>query len=424
MTYSQNQKIRNPKLFEYLKKLNNAFISVLDKSFFPEYGSRFDRIKTLIKGDLELVTNILELRPDLEERNLSLCLVSVEKCLKTLLQENICRNPPHASTVEEYQDELAFFLERLFKERERSRIRSLFANPEAFARHFDDVFLMEYLRYEKYLYDGSVSNFFICPLQNFICSRNIELEDRLAIKKITQEEFHRLVEAEESHGYELESYPEFILYMPVDGNDWREHIEGVITSLRLLKKEKIGFSRIYYAYALPSRPWKVIEPPAGVKFVEKQVEAFFNLTDSEEVQLKNLLILLNRIKEIGYLTASIRRFNFAYERERLEDSWIDYFISLESLYSKASELTEVTHRLATRISRVLGGNLLNDREELRNRIKEWYAIRSKIVHGVETKLSQEQLGSLEEILRKSIKWFINHEEYSNHDKIIDLIDLN
>jgi hypothetical protein len=422
MVNDQKQQIRNPKLFELLKALTKAFVDALDKPFFSGYGSRYDRIKALIAGNPELVAKILEKRPDLEEKKLSLCLVSAEKALRALLQEDICRNAPHASTLEEYQDELASFLEKLFKERERSRDRALFANPEAFERHFGDVFLRGYLRYEKYLYDSSISNFLICPLQNFICSKDIELEGRLVIRKIRQEEFHSLVEAEESHGYELQNYPEFILYVPIDDSDWRELIKMVITSLRLLKNERIGLSRIYYGYALPSRPWKIVGSPEGTKFVEKWAENFFNLSDSEDVELKKLFSLLNRVKEVGYLSVSIRRFNFAYERERLEDRWIDYFVSLESLYSKTSELTEVTHRLATRVSRALGG-AQDDRKEIRDKIKEWYGIRSKIVHGIQVNLGQKQLEDLEEILRKSLKWFMNQREYFNHDKLIDLLDL-
>jgi hypothetical protein len=424
MIDERKQKIRNPKLHEPLKTLVNAFFDALDKPFFTDYGSWHDRIRALIEGDTEFVAKVLEKRPDLEERKLSLCLVSAEKCLEALLKEDICRNPLHASTTQEYQDELALFLEKLLKERARSRVRALFANPQAFARHFDDVFLREYLRYEKYLYDSSASDVLICPLQNFLCSKNIELENQVAIRKITQEEFRGLVEAEERHGYELESYPECILCVLMNDKNWRESIGSVITSLRLLKKERIGLSRIYYAFALPSRPWKIIEAPTGTRFVEKRVNAIFNLVDPEDVELKNLFTLLDRVKEAGYLTVSIRRFNFAYERERLEDSWIDYFVSLESLYSKASELTEVTYRLATRVSRALGISPLDDRKETRDKIKEWYGTRSKIVHGIQVNLSQEQLEDLEEIQRKSLKWFMNHREFANHDKIIDLLDLS
>lgn len=420
----QKQKIRNRKLFKLLKDLTESFMNALDKPFFSAYGSWYDRIKTLLQGNSELIAKILEKRHDLKEKELSRCLLSAQRCLKTLLGEDLCRNPPHASIAEGYQDELTWLLERLFKERERIRIRALFAKPQALARHFDDVFLREYLRYENYLYDDSVSDFLICPLQNFISSKTIELKNQLAIRRITQEEFHGLVEAEERHRYELESYPEYVLYVPIDDENWREQIEGVITSLRLLKKERVGLTRIYYGYALPCRPWKIIEAPAGTKFIEKLAGAFFTLISSEEEELKKLFTLLDRTKEAGYLAMSMRRFNFAFERERLEDSWIDLFVSLESLYSKASEMTEVMHRLATRLSRALVGDSLDDRKRIRNKIKKWYGIRSKIVHGQKVNLTQKQLQDLEEILRKSLKWFMTHQEYADHDKVIDLLDLS
>jgi len=420
----QKQKIRNAKLFELLKDLTESFMDALDKQFFPGYGSWYNRIKVLIQGNPELIAKILEKRHDLEEKKLSRCLVSTQKCLKALLCEDICRKPPHASTREGYQDESALFLEKLFTERERIRTRALFANPQAFVRHFNDIFLREYLRYENYLYNDSVSDFLICPLQNFISSQNIELESQLAIRKITQEEFHSLVEVEERHGYEIESYPEFVLYLPVDDKNWRENIERAITSLRLLKKERVGLTRIYYAYALPCRPWKIIEALAGTKFIEKLAGAFFTLASSEEEKLKKLFTLLDRTKGVGYLAMSMRRFNFAFERERLEDSWIDLFVSLESLYSKASEITEVTHRLATRVSRALVDDSLDGKKQVRNKIKKWYGIRSKIVHGGKVNLSQTQLQDLEETLRKSLKWFMTHKEYADHDKIIDLLDLS
>lgn len=419
----RRQEIRNPTLFKLLKALTTAFMEALNRPFFSSYGSWYDRIKTLIQGDAELVARILEKRPDLEEKKLSNCLLSAKICLKALLDEDICRNPPHASTEEGYQEELTLFLEKLFKERERIRARALFATRQAFARHFERIFLEEYQRYEKYLYDASVSDFLICQLQNFIGSRTFELESRLSIRKIEQEEFHSMVEADERYGYELESYPEFIVHMPIENKNWRKHLIRLVTALRLLKKERIGLMRIYYASALPCRPWKIVEALAGTKFVEEPTPSVFNLSASDEKELKHLWFLLDRVREVGYLNVSMRRFNFAYERERLEDRWIDYFISLESLYSKTDELTEVTHRLATRISRALANGSLMEKKRFRQKIKKWYTIRSKIVHGMQVNLSPEQLQDLEEVLRKSLKWFMNHKDYNNHDKIIDLLDL-
>lgn len=419
----QEKKIKNPTLFKLFKELSMAFIVALDKPFFSSYGSGYDRVKALIQGDTELVAKILEKRPDLEEGKLSRCLVSAKKCLKALLEEDICREPPHASTDEGYLEELTLFLEELFKEIDHLRTRALFATPEAFDRHLIRILTERYLRYENYLYDVSVSGLLICEFQNFRCSKNLEVGNRMSIRGIEQEEFHRLVEAGEKYGFGLESYPEFVLRMPVNNENWQKNLMRLITALRLLKKERIGLLRVYYASALPCRSWIIVEAPAGTKIVEKPTESLFNLSVSDEDELKRLWILLDRVKEVGYLTASMQRFNFAYERERLQDRWIDYFISLESLYSKADEATEVRHRLATRTSLALVHGSLEDRKAFRAKIKDWYTIRSKIVHGMQANLSPEQLQDLEEVLRKSLNWFMSHKDYSDHDKIIDLLDL-
>jgi len=53
------------------------------------------------------------------------------------------------------------------------------------------------------------------------------------------------------------------------------------------------------------------------------------------------------MRNIGYLSTAIRRFNFAYKRDRLEDKWIDHLVSSESLYSKTNESVEVTHKISS-----------------------------------------------------------------------------
>lgn len=419
----QEKKIRNPELSRLLQDLTESFLDALDKPFFPDYGSGYERIKALLRDDGTLIARILEKRSDLEEEKLSRSLLSSQKCLKALLSEDLCRKPPHASTTEGYHDELALFLENLLLERERLRSRASTVEHEALTRHLDDVFHSVYQIYENYLYDDSVCDFLICPIQNFVSSKSIDFGSGLEIRTIKQREFHSLVEVEKRHGYRLESYPEFVLYVAVNDGNWREHIERVVTTLRLLKKERVGLTRIYQAYALPFRSWEIIEPFAGTKIAGKLAGGFFNLTSGEEDRLAEIFKLVERAKKAGYLAVSMRRFNLCFERKMLEDSWIDLFVSLESLYSKASEMTEVTHRLATRVSRALAGSL-EERKQLRGKIKDWYAVRSKIVHGSEVRLNEALLQDLEETVRKSLKWFMAHVDYADHDKIIDLLDLS
>jgi hypothetical protein len=399
-------------------------VDALDAApFLSDYGSWYDRAKVLVEGDSDTVAKVLEIRRDLSEENLGRCLLSARKCLETLLEEKICRNPPHASTRAEYVQEVSMFLEKLFDEREKLRTRALFANRQAYEMHFHDIFLREYARYEKYLYDDAVFDSLICPLQNLTVSKDIELQKRLLIRRITQEEFQSLVEAERRGGYELVSYPEFLLCLPVDENDWRECIENAITSLRLLRKERVGLVRIYYAYGLPFRPWKILDAPAGTKFVQTRTGGLFNIDYSREEVLRSGYLHLDRVKEAGYLAVAIRRFNFAQDRERIEDSWIDYFVSLESLYSKSSESTEVTHRLATRVSKALVSNSMEDRKKKRETTKRWYRLRSEIIHGNKVDLNEDLLQDLEELVRESLNWFLNHTKYANHDEIIDMLDL-
>jgi len=417
------KKVRNSTLLSFLKDMTDAFVEALDKPFSADYGSWYDRVKALVEADSDFVARLLEIRPDLEEIKLGRCLLSKQKCLEAFQNADISRKPPHASTVDGYQDEFAHFLGKLLNERERMRIRGLLSEPKGLQRHFDRIFLESYLRYEDYLYSDSISDFLVCPLQNFISLKEIELENQLVIRKIKQEEFHRLVDATEQYGYELQSYPEFVLYVALKDRNSEESIQRTVTSLRLLKKERIGLRRIFHGYAFPYRPWEIADAPEGTGFAESSPRVLFILEDSEEHELTQLLALLNRSKETGYLAMSVRRFNVAYERGRPEDRWVDLFISLESLYSKASETTEVTHRLATRVSRVLGGGTLEGRKNLRDKAKEWYIIRSKIVHGAKVSVSQTQLEELEQILRDSLKWFAANADYANHDKLIDLLDL-
>lgn len=419
---NSSRQIRNPRLCELFERLTRCFLDALDTaSFIPEYGTSYDRVRAIIGGNPDLIARILEIRPDLSEKGLSSCLLSTRDCLEALLKERVSHTPPHASTTADYEEELAMFLDNLFKIRKRMRLRALFANRQAFEKHFRDIFLREYARHENYLYDDAVCDFFLCPLENFIGSKSIDLESGILIRSINQEEFHSLVEADEAHGYELTSYPEFVLYVPADEGNWRESVERAVTSLRLLSKERVGLSRIYHGYALPSRPWNILESPPGTNFARRADGALFNLVDSQEEELRRLFSLLGRAKEAGYLIVSMHRFNLAYERETLEDSWIDYFVSLESLFSKGDELTEVTHRLATRVSRALA-DLFDSKKKMAATIKQWYKIRSRIIHGMQVDMDEGRLEDLKEIVRRSIVWFLNQKEYTNHDKLIDMLD--
>jgi hypothetical protein len=421
-TAGLKKKIRNKELFDLLKNLANLFMDTLDKPFVPEYGSWYDRVNTLVKGNTDLLAEILLKRPDLKNEKISKCLVNFDKCLKFIVRnESFSRKPPHASTKEKYEEEISFFLAKLFEEKDRLQ-REGFSTSEGIKRHLDRILDNEYLKYEAYLYDDSASDFLICPIENFVSPTKLDLGRQLSIREITQDEFHNLVSAEEKYvGRFPEYYSEIVIYVPIEGNP-SERAELVVTSLRLLKKGEAGLTKVYRGYALPCRPWKVFNGPEESKFLRKPDDRLYVLSESESEKLVGLFSLLERTRGVGYLTVAIRRFNFAYNRDRFEDKWIDYFISLESLFSKSSEQTEVTHRISTRVSKALAITL-EDKKEMRKKMKDWYGIRSKIVHGTKVALKPKEVREVEDVVRKSLKWFIKNKDYANPTKIIDDLDL-
>lgn len=425
---NEERKFRNVVLFQHLKRLSDSLVMALEKPFSPDYGSWYDRVELLVKGGPQFVARVLETRPDLEEEKLSQCITYAEKCARFLLEEEgISKQPPHASTSDQYLTELALILARVLEEKERFVRRNVFGTPVALNSHLNYILRREYSKYESYLYDSSVSDFIVAPLYGVTCSRRVQLSDGVTIETIhekgMQQTFHSLVQAEESHGYELRFYPDTLIRITPANANWENALTSLVSTLRLVRRENIGVTRVYRGHANPCRPWDILGSPYGTRVVGASQGSIPAVSDGDDKELSGLWSVRCRLSENGYLNLATRRFNLGYERESMEDRWVDYFISLESLFSKESELTEVTHRLSTRAARALESGSLEDRRHFREKMKDWYVVRSKIVHGTNARLTLEQLKELEDVLRRSLKWFIYHKDHVNHDKILDALDM-
>ena len=108
--------------------------------------------------------------------------------------------------------------------------------------------------------------------------------------------------------------------------------------------------------------------------------------------------------------------------ESAEISIIDCFISLEALCMRTNDNTELSYRISNRLAVLLGEDD-KSRLNLRKAIRDFYNIRSRIVHGEYINLPREGHNSLFVWTRKAIlRFFVLAEKYQNHDEIIDLID--
>jgi len=103
----------------------------------------------------------------------------------------------------------------------------------------------------------------------------------------------------------------------------------------------------------------------------------------------------------------LRRFNDSYSRNRQEDKIVDYWIALENLFTNRDERAEITFRVCLRGARFIGSDQ-NERSRVRNRLRESYKVRSKIVHG--DSVASERLEVIEvstsELLRGALRSWI------------------
>lgn len=80
-------------------------------------------------------------------------------------------------------------------------------------------------------------------------------------------------------------------------------------------------------------------------------------------------------------------------------------IGLEALYLQEESSSEISYKLAHRMSVLLSDNK-EQRQELFSKIKYSYKLRSHIVHGAKYELKQEDTWFIEDQLRVSIKKFL------------------
>lgn len=412
---------RNKEIFSQVQSLADVFVRFLDKhNFIESYGTLFNRVEALVHIDPDLIVKILELRQDMKEEELSNILMQTLRFLKTLMKSDICQTAPHPSTEEGYRDEIAWFLTRVLEV--RANQSNFFSNVGLEKTYHETLFPNLYKLYEDYLYNPAPKEYLVFPVSNLTSSKSIDFE-AWQIRQMSENEVSSLVEAHHKQGIPLETYPEFIVCLNYN-DEWHDKIRKIVAILRLVKREKIFLKHAYRTFYFPFCTWRIFTAPEGTRIAGEVPSEASDIAQEEE-EVKSFWTVLRNVSETNYIATALRRFNFAYEREKTEDAWVDYFISLESLFLKESgENFELIHRLSNRISKVLGGDTFPQRKEMKKKIRDWYGIRSKIVHGAT--LESTELAQIDELNQKvsaSIAWFIDRVDREDHDTILDMLDL-
>ena len=312
------------------------------------------------------------------------------------------------------------------------------------------VFKSIYSLFEDYLFSSEFIFRITAPLSLDCDVKDIDLEDGLKIRSITDKELQKIWRNSRfgivprsdipffSHTLELKyKIPKISSSINTHQKKAEEILNDLTYALRLFKRGGVNFN----IYQLSPIGWisrsnfKFIEYSKGLSR-RSYGGGHYILEETEIEPFQKFWRIFKKIdlQTVSFLKMAIERFNFAYEKRSQEDKLIDYMISFESLFMK--ENLELRHRLSVRVSRFIKGEY-NERKELFSDFKKIYDIRSKIVHGESinhknlTKLKVESLSELvskvEEQLRVSIKkiiCLIDQDVNYNHEEFLDKLDLN
>lgn len=135
----------------------------------------------------------------------------------------------------------------------------------------------------------------------------------------------------------------------------------------------------------------------------------------KELSLIYSNVIQFRKKHFKFLRLALKYYRKARLMKELEDRLINYFIALESLYSKDN--TEITFKFSRRMALLLGKNSLA-RKKLVEKGNSMYRLRSKIVHGNESSMDLKQILEIDEWVKNSILAFVSLMSYYTSKKTI------
>jgi len=337
-------------------------------------------------------------------------------------------NSQYRRTAEEY-------LEYLVSKQFPMNTETIEFNPTLFDSAYEIL--------ERFFYNNNFIFRAMSPLHNFTAEdERIDLDNNLCIRKIAIDEQEQLLNEFEwssiiphfealdlKHAIELEYQTKKIV-----GDAPRETLQAIdqiaketigklTTALRLFKAGLVGYNIVRTAST------SELPVPAGMTRFSSPYKQFlgekYTLTKLEANEFKRFWERMSRIDVSAFpqLYIALSRFNYAYERDKLEDKLIDYMVAFEALFFKEGESGEFRHKLSVRVSRFLEQEY-KQRKLTAERMNDFYDKRSKVVHGEKVELKDDFVKTVEDHLRKSIKLFLERLQTSSHDEIIAHLDLD
>jgi hypothetical protein len=250
--------------------------------------------------------------------------------------------------------------------------------------------------------------------QSHIIKRGTKKELQVTSQRIETSN-HKLFDYFLNYSFDSErddNYPEEII----------DHLMLLNIFFKIFKKDSIGIPYCHRFYKHEENEFISIGFITDPRVNYSEGEYF--ISRKEVIQLKNLWSKFLISIQNGFFLTAVRRYYYSSQRFDNEDKIIDLMISFEALLLK--ENSGLSYLLSSRVSRLL------DDCELVDFMKSCYKIRSKIVHGdlkpirdiermndIETK---RKIMSLDEILRLSMRKYVENFSYASKSEFIGIID--
>jgi hypothetical protein len=311
-----------------------------------------------------------------------------------------------------------------------------YSSDYAFTKIFNDL--------KKFLSQEYVYFYTLIPIKNLILDvERISLSNFIVIRKIKYNELEFFYNKTKNIDFVFNDYRYLVelkykvkrdSFMKVppsfyDGtiNDHNDVIYKIITVLRLINNISVNHMYTFFKYEINFLPYAGqinrydLHIPSSKSNIEKgKINEFIRLWKTF-----NKLA----ISDYSELELIISQYNYAFERKRLAEKAIDFAICLELLFSGEDIIKDsIRFKLSIRASRLLGKDF-QEREDIAKQVKEFYDIRSSLVHGSKskTKTDESKLLNIENIIRRSICKYINilndkRENNFLHDDFIKHLD--
>ena len=408
-------KYHNQELYEICKESMKKVIDFLK----PHLKNKF------LQSDIEFILFISKLNPQFEnipEYNKFINSLKNDVKFSSHLEQMV------GTRTSQTRLDLTMIPQEMIKKLSKQYLRTRIFDYE----YFDYL----YAGFENFFYNDNVPISTILPLKNLKIDSDIDLGDRLKIRKTSYEDLEYIQDryffgVMGFHQNDFSQVIEHIIYAEKIIGDKKPKVENKINSITILENTvkalrlfKSGDFK-HHSYITRTRSDVPISSGMYALNTPNFIIPSSNIYELKGHEIENFKVFWKQFNNSKFhqsksIDIAIRRFNLAFDRTNLEDKIIDFLISYEALFFK-NEKQELREKISRRVGILLENDFLK-RQILAKEVKEIYDKRSSIVHGDSVLLTDDFIQRVEEILRLSIRGFLKKIETQNHDEIIDHLD--